>query len=216
MITVYFPKYIRSLTNGVDNHSFDDQSLPSILEGIRMLFPDLSLYISNINSRQCPNLLYFIDKDTGKVITSSLSGTIKANNLVLIITIYGSGEDVTNIAIGAALVAASFIPGLQGVTIPLLGTQLTGFLATTGISFMLSGVLNALSSRPGSATPQSVPDTPVRNNNNAFEGLVNTATTDMPIALVYGQHRVAGQFIGGKIKTINHDKDTIINVSSYI
>lgn len=215
MITVYFPKYIQTLTDNVSEHTFSEKSLTGVIDGLRLLFPKLSLYMSNINSQQCPNLIYFINKDTDKVISNSLSGTLKADKLVLIITIYGAGEDIGGIAIGAALLAASFIPGLQGVTIPLLGAQLTGFLATTGISFILGGVLNVLTGKPGSS-PNTVPDTPVRNNNNAFEGLVNTTTTDMPIPLVYGQHRVAGQFIGGKIKTINHDKDTIINVSSYI
>lgn len=213
MITVHFPKYIQTLTDGVSKHNFDTQSISVVLDGIRLLFPKLSLYITQIVSQQVQSLVYFMDKDTKKIIQHTVTNTIKSSDLVFIITMYGQGEDVTTIAIGAALVAAAFIPGLQGLAIGTL--TMSGFLLSTGISMVLSGVLNALGSRPTS-NPQGAPDSPARVNNDSFEGLTNTTSTDTPIPLIYGHHRVGGQFVSGKIKTINHDRGTYISVANYI
>lgn len=213
MITIHFPKYIQSLTDGVEKQNFDTQSISVVLDGIRLLFPKLSFYITQIISQQVQSLVYFIDKDTKKIISHTPTSSVKNTDLVLIITIYGQGEDLGNIAIGAALIAASFIPGLQGVAIA--GLSLSGFMLSTGISMVLSGVLNALGTKPTS-NPQGAPDAPSRRNNDSFEGLTNTTSTDTPIPLIYGHHRVGGQFISGKIKTINHDKGTYISVANYI
>ena len=213
MITIHFPKYLQSLTDGVEKQNFDTQSISVVLDGIRLLFPKLALYITQIVSHQVQSLVYFIDKDSKKIIPHTITNSTKSTDLVFIITIYGQGEDMAGIAIGAALIAAAFIPGLQGVAIA--GLSLTGFMMSTGISMVLSGVLNALGTRP-SSNPQGTTDTPARRNNDSFEGLVNTTSTDTPIPLIYGHHRVSGQFISGKIKTINHDRGTYISVANYI
>jgi predicted phage tail protein len=213
MITVYFPKYIQSLTDGVAKQDFDVTTFSSLLDGLRQLFPELAKHMTLIVSQQTQNLVYFIDRDTKKTLTNSLSGKISSSNLVLIITLYGQGDNFGSIAIGAALIAASFIPGLQGVALG--AATLSGFMLSSGISLVLSGVLNALTTRPTSS-PQSAPDAPMRLNNDAFDGLVNTTTTDTPIPLIYGQHRVSGQFISGKIKTINHGRGEYISVANFI
>ena len=80
---------------------------------------------------------------------------------------------------------------------------------------VLSGVLNALGTRPTS-NPQGAPDSPARVNNDSSEGLTNTTSTDTPIPLIYGHHRVGGQFVSGKIRTINHGRGTYISVANYI
>lgn len=219
MITVHFPKYLQNLTDGVEKQNFDTDSLPTLVNGLRTLFPKLAVYTANINSNQVKNIVYFISKETKTIIKNSVTGKLKDNEIVLIITLYGQGDDVGSIVIGAALIAASFIPGLQGITIPLLGSQLTGVLFSVGFSYLASGIVSALSSVGGqsavaaSATPN---DAAVRAQNDSFEGLKNTTSTNSAIPLIYGHHRVPGQFVGGKIKTINHDKDTIISVANYI
>ena len=213
MITIHFPKYIQSLTGGISKQNFDTRSIAVVLDGIRLLFPKLSFYITQIVSQQVNSLVYFIDKDSKKIIPHTITSRVKSTDLVFIITLYGQGEDAAGIAIGAALVAAAFIPGLQGVA--LAGVSLTGFMLSAGISMVLSGVLNALGTRP-SSNPQTTSDSPTRRGNDSFEGLVNTTSTDMAIPLIYGHHRVSGQLISGKIKTINHDKGTYISVANYI
>ena len=219
MITVYFPKYLQSLTGDVDKQNFDTDSMTTVVNGLRTLFPKLSVYITNITSNQVKNIVYFISKENKTIIKNSITGKLKETEIVLIITLYGQGDDIGTIALGAALIAASFIPGLQGITIPLLGGTLTGMLFSAGVTYLASGILSALTSVGGqsavdaSATPN---DAAVRSDNDAFQGLTNTTSTNTAIPLIYGHHRVAGQFIGGRIKTINHDRDTIINVSNYV
>jgi len=45
-----------------------------------------------------------------------------------------------------------------------------------------------------------------------FGSLQNTTQSGTPIALVYGQSRVAGQFISGYLNTVSHGKETVVRV----
>jgi predicted phage tail protein len=215
MVTVYFPKYLRSLTNGVAQHSFEVEDYQNLIEGLRILFPDLSMYLSQIDSGHITNVCFFLSKEKEEVIKPSVSRKIKDSELVLIITLYGQGDDTTNILIGVALVAASFIPGLQGVTIPLLGVTLSGLLSSVGLNLVLSGFAGLL--RPdATSAPTASTDAAVRAQNDAFGSLQNTTSTDTAIPLIFGHMRVPGQFIGGRIKTINHDAYTTVSVANYV
>ena len=46
-----------------------------------------------------------------------------------------------------------------------------------------------------------------------FGSLQNTTTSGSPIPLVYGQSRVAGQFISGYLNTVKHGRNDVVNVS---
>lgn len=62
--------------------------------------------------------------------------------------------------------------------------------------------------------PQSInqTDQAVRQN-NMFGSLRNTIDSGVTIPLVYGMHRVAGQFVSGYVDSINHSKEEIVKVS---
>lgn len=209
MITVHFPKYIQNLTNGIESQQFDTNSFGTLVNGLRTLFPSLSTYIANIDSQHIPNVLYFMDKDTRKILNISYNKKIESSNLVLLITIQGEAAA----GIGAALLAAGFAIGPSTA----IFAGLTGAsLISMGMGLVLSSVLSLIGGNRNTSSPASPTDAAVRANNDAFEGLKNTTSTDMAVPLIYGQHRVGGQFIDGKIKTINHDKDTIVKVASYV
>lgn len=215
MVTVYFPKYIRSLTNGVESHQFDVESLGDLIQGLRTLFPTLSLYLSQIDSGQVSNICYFVDKEKELTLMGTLTNKVnKDAELVLIITMYGQGDDALPILIGAALIAAGFALGpasLVGITGFLTGGQ----IAMMGVSLVITGFLALL--RPQAQTaPQAPQDTPVRSQSDAFGALQNTTSTDTAIPLIFGQTRVPGQFIGGRIRTISHDAATVISVANYV
>jgi predicted phage tail protein len=215
MVIVYFPPYLQKLTDGVKEQKFDTDDFQILIAGLRTLFPKLSNYISQIDSRQIHNLMYFVDKNSEELIHIKLSRKIQSSELVLIITLYGEAFA----ALGAALMASGFAIGSSTALITIGSTVLLSgaSLISTGLSLILSSVMSLLASPGGStAAPQSSNDTPVRANNDAFDGLKNTTSTDTTIPLVYGCHRVPGQFIDGKIKTINHDRGTNILVKDYI
>ncbi len=214
MITVHFPKYIRSLTNGVEKHNFDTDDIATVIKGLRLLFPDLSLYLSNIDSGNITNICFFIDKNTDETIKYIISTKVTTNDIVLIITIYGQGEDLGTIALGVALVAAGFLLGPSVSMIGVTGVLTGGSLITAGLSIALTGLLSAFSA--GQSKANSPSDEPVRAQNDAFGALQNTTTTDTAIPLIFGQIRVAGQFVGGRIKTINHNAGDVISLANYV
>ena len=45
-----------------------------------------------------------------------------------------------------------------------------------------------------------------------FGSLQNTTESGTPIALVYGESRVAGQFVSGYLNTTSHGKSDVIRV----
>lgn len=216
MITIYFPKYLQTLTNGVESQQFDTDDCQIIISGLRLFFPKLSTYLSHIDSDQIRNLCYFVDIETESLIViSPLTKQIKATKVVFIITIYGQGENGTSFLVGAALIAAGFALGpasLVGISGFLTGGQ----IAVMGISFVLSGVLGLFNSTKSKAPPNAPHDASVRANNDAFGALQNTTSTDNAIPLIFGHIRVPGQFIGGRIKTVNHDASTVISVANYV
>jgi predicted phage tail protein len=214
MITVYFPKYLRSLTS-VESHNFDVETYVDLVQGLRTLFPKLSMYLTEIDSGHIENVCYLINKDTSQVLPFSNALKIKANEVVLIITLYGQGEDVGEIVAGAALIAAGFFLGPEVSLIGISGFLTGGQIAMMGLSLVLGGFLQLL--RPSQQTsPTSTPDAPIRAQNDSFGALQNTTSTDTAIPLIFGLTRVPGQFVGGRIKTINHDASTVISVANYV
>jgi predicted phage tail protein len=89
---------------------------------------------------------------------------------------------------------------------------------STGIGLVLNGVMGLVFNGNPSPLNQSrlTSDSGMRNQNSAFEGLKHTTSTQTSIPLIYGCHRIPGQLVDGKIKSISHDKDSNIKVKDYI
>lgn len=101
----------------------------------------------------------------------------------------GAGA-IGRIVLGAALIAASFIPGLQGVTIPLLGTALTTTMVGVGVALALGGVAQLLASDP---------QTPTATGSYLFNGQVNTTAQGHPVPICYGRMIVGSALISGGV-----------------
>lgn len=86
------------------------------------------------------------------------------------------------VILGAALIAAAFIPGLQGVT--LAGLSVTSTMMSLGISLTLGGVAQLLSPQP----KLHAIDPPENTPNKSFAGPVNTiGSGGHPVPLAYGR-----------------------------
>ena len=217
MITVHFPKYLQKLTNDVSTHQFDVETVGELIAGLRTLFPDLSLYISQIDSGTIHSICYFIDKEKEEVLTQTLTGKISSSELVLIISLYGQGDDVMPFVLGAALLAAGFAIGPATALVSIGGSTLLsgGSLSCMGINFLLSGFLSLL--KPNNQTAPNAPtDTPVRAQNDSFGAFQNTTSTDTPIPLIFGYTRCPSHLVSGRIKTVQHDVSTTVSVANYV
>lgn len=85
-----------------------------------------------------------------------------------------------------------------------LATTITNLATNIGLALLQSAFLSKTSTA----------DKETRNN-DAFGSLTNTTSSSTPIALHYGQVRVAGQFISGYISSASHGKSDVISVNSY-
>ena len=83
-------------------------------------------------------------------------------------------------------------------------SELAATLTQLGISLLLSSMAmlmrTILAPKPKKSTKTSERD------NLAFTGLQYTNSPTTPIPLVYGEHRMAGQFISATVKTVEHGK----------
>lgn len=234
LYTVKISKILSQFTNGITSINIEGTSYFNLISNINNLFPDLDRYTKESKFSKANDFWILCN---GKILPPEhfFLQPRKNSEIVLVPVIKGSGEDALGIGIGVALIVASVVllqpeigigigasmfgSGGLGAVFGAVGVinTIAGVGLSLGISMALGGILHAVSPKPAQKDKDSpFTDNVVRNDNSAFEGLRNTSDTNTSIPLVYGQHRVAGHFIGGKIKTINHDKDTIISVATYI
>lgn len=80
---------------------------------------------------------------------------------------------------------------------------------TLAVNAGLALVTSLFTQKPEALTSR---DQQVRQN-NMFGSLKNTIDSGVSIPLIYGQHRVAGQFISGYLESIDHGKNDDVTVS---
>jgi predicted phage tail protein len=110
----------------------------------------------------------------------------------------------TSAAVGSAAVGAAGATGSTAAAAAGLGS----FGTTLAVNAGLALVTSLFTQKPESLTSR---DQQVRQN-NMFGSLQNTIDSGTSIPLLYGQHRVAGQFISGYIDSIDHGKNDDITV----
>ena len=137
----------------------------------------------------------------GSAIAGALSGGAAAGSAASL----GMGGATGNLAASGALgggASGGFFAGLGKAfgAMPSFMRSIVGNLALSAISSLFSKKPN----------PQQV-ETSTRVN-GMFGSLTNTATSGTPVALHYGQVRVAGQFLSGYINSEVHGKNDVINV----
>jgi predicted phage tail protein len=240
MYKLILSKPLQKFTNNVREVSIDGDSYYNLYSNLTNLFPDLKRTTDELKFNKYGDIWFLVD---GKILSMEKIFLQPKKNVDIVIVpiIAGSGEDGLMIAVGVALIAVSLVlmqphiaaaiaVGMSGlsagaavgaslaVTAGLMATSATittiaGFALSMGIGMVLSGVLAATAPKGQKSTAS---DTNSRRNNDSFEGLDNTTSTQTAIPLIYGHHRVPGQFISGKIRTINHDRSTFVSVANYI
>lgn len=111
------------------------------------------------------------------------------------------------VAVGAlAGMAAAGAAAPIGAATSVTSLSMGGFLKNIVINIALSTLSTLLMGSGSSSTDDTT------RNNNSFGSLVNTTTTNTPIALHYGLTRVAGQVINGHILSQSHSQDQTLSI----
>lgn len=230
MYKIVLSKPIQKFTNNIREVSIDGDSYFNLYSNLTNLFPDLKKLTDELKINSYGDIWFLVD---GKVLPMEkvFLQPKKDAEIVIVPVITGGGEDALTIGIGIALMVvaivtlqpeiamagAVFLSGSAGLTATLAtyGILLSvgASLLSMGLGMVVSGVLSAMSPKEQA---KARPDSASRRDNDAFEGLDNTTSTQTAIPLIYGHHRIGGQLISGKIRTINHDRSTFISVANYL
>ena len=107
------------------------------------------------------------------------------------------------------------ICGNVEITAAAVGQMLLRAVAATVINLALSAVISAIMPKPKNNLNTGMSDQD-RNNNDSFDGIINTVDSSNSIPLNYGMLRVGGQIISADVNTVNHGKSEQIKVVDYV
>lgn len=232
LITIKFHRALRKLTNNTKEYSINVETYDDIFRAFVNIFPNFKRFIDEkrIAKRKNEELSLIVD---GKILKyTEFLMPVKGEEFVLVPLVTGTGRSGMLIAalalifIGVVLiVAAPVIAPAFGVVsatgdAALVATAATatavsaGTITTVGLVIAGLGLLllaSSLAPKPRK-NPSETVDDGTRRNNDIFEGLTNTISPSTPVYLNYGEMRVAGQYVSGYIKTVNHGKNADVNL----
>ena len=199
-----FSKYIKQVISGESSEPFC--LLDSNLKPITADMVD----IKRFKEGDTIHLVPAIAGGGGKSITKAIYVVFAA------VAIYQTIGYLATMSAGAPMAA----PGVADALAPeavaaqqatAAGTTLTP-LQMAGLQIGLSAVSMLLTKSPAARSSKQTEST--SRDNDMFGSLRNSSTSGTPVPLVYGRHRVAGQFLSGYITTIGHGGGDQVNVGS--
>ena len=116
---------------------------------------------------------------------------------IQIVPVMAGAGALGRILIGIALVAASFIPGLQGVAIFGSKLLLSTVLVSVGASLVIGGIAQALTPTPKTSQDEGDP-----RKSFSFSGIQNTTRAGVPVPVVYGETLVGSVVISAGIDIV--------------
>jgi len=195
-IKLKFHKTLLKYTDEVRDVTFDVTTYGQLISAIEASFPKLKSIIKQIKNRQTTDNFSLVDLDKERVLTFNdyMSKKIRSVNLCLSPIVAGGKSNLETAILATALIVASFyIPGSAEIA----GIALNQVVFTVGVTMLTSAVTAELMKPP----KKDGTDEEAREN-DAFGALQHTIASGTPIPLVYGRHRVAGQFLSGEIRTL--------------
>jgi len=215
LVTLKFHPNIQKYTNGVAQHTVEVKDLVDVRNALETLFPTLGFHMRRIRSgaNKIENIA-LVGKNRRILQRDdyNLNYLKKDDTELSVVPLFIGGGKAGKIIIGAALIAVAIYSG--GTAIPFMTPFLSSIAMNIGTTLVLSGVMGMLMkpSKPD-FQGQQTSDTEARRDNKIFSGLTNTITSNTPIPMVYGRTRVAGQFISGEIRSLQHGRNETVRVS---
>ena len=177
-------------------HRYDVMDPAEAVRALCANFKEFASYV--INEDNSPNG-YHVVTDVGDIVEDHLSYPC-ASTIDIIPVVAGAKSGFFKIILGAALIGAAFLPGLQA---PLFASSIGGFSPSIasiafsiGTSLALGGVAQMLT--PTLPTSQ-VPDAPANLPSFSFDGPVNTVAQGNAVPVGYGRLRVGSAVISTSI-----------------
>ena len=197
--------------------------------------PKFSEYLSQIKTEEIDESISFVDSNYKLISTDAFElKRFRENETVHVVPLVTGGGGKRGFLIfaifAAVVVATGGLAAIGGAGAgagagAVQGTSMTSGFSLGNIGKFFSGMpsiarslltnvgLSILSSvftkKP---KPQDQVDSSSRGS-DMFGSLQNTTTSGTSIPLVYGQSRVAGQFISGYLNTVKHGRNDVVNVS---
>lgn len=159
---------------------------------------DLISYINNFYPEILSNKIMLLSQEKQEFPESwIMKDEIPFNQEICYIVPFIAGKD-------AQALVASFSPQLF-------------YRAVAGavLTLALSAVISLIMPKPKNNINAGISDQD-RNNNDSFDGIINTVDSSNSIPLNYGMLRVGGQIISADVNTINHGKGEQIKVVDYV
>jgi len=131
-----------------------------------------------------------------------------ARFIKIVPVIAGAGKGFGQVLLGAALIGASFIPGLQGPLLggiagaPVVDFSIATVASSIGFSLALGGISSMLFSPPRQQTGGSS-ERPNNRPSYNFNGAINTIGQGNCVPICYGRMRVGSQVISAGTETVN-------------
>ena len=218
-------------------YSFDANVASDVIDYLKGVHPKFAKYMVEVNSDEANESFSLLDKDLKQITADML--LIKhfkdGETVHLVPTISGAGGKASKmfavfaiIAFGMATGGAGFaaLGGVGGVGSGatavgggggFLSTMLgggggaMGWLGRIGLNIGMSIIGRMFQKSPAAKQQQKTTESSVRDN-GMFGSLTNSSSSGTPIALIYGEHRVSGQFLSGYISSISHGSGDPISV----
>ena len=112
----------------------------------------------------------------------------------------------SGVAIGGGIIVPGSIAANLGIV--------SSIAMSVGVSLAMSAIQQQFVQAPQVQRTRSTRDSGTRSENNMFGSLTNSTKADSPIALNYGNMRVAGQFLSGYILSQQHAKNDSPTIAS--
>jgi predicted phage tail protein len=218
-------------------YSFDAYVASDVIDYLKGVHPKFAKYMVEVNSDEANESFSLLDKDLKQITADML--LIKhfkdGETVHLVPTISGAGGKASKmfavfaiVAFGMATGGAGFaalggVGGGVGASASaaggggFLGTMLgggggaMGWLGRIGLNIGMSIIGRMFQKSPAAKQQQKTTESSVRDN-GMFGSLTNSSSSGTPIALIYGEHRVSGQFLSGYISSISHGSGDPISV----
>ena len=199
-----FSKHMVDIASGKSDDCFN------LLDGNLQEITDEMLYIKKFKEGETVHLVPTVCGGGGKAgrkMFMIFAIAVVVMNPALLGAAGGGGGGLAGL-FGGAGAPLNAIPALGPVTTG-AGTGLS-FTQTMGLNLAMAAVTSLMTKSPAKRASKQTEST-VREN-GMFGGLTNRSTSGTPIALIYGQTRVGGQFLSGYISSIDHGSGDPISV----
>tara|TARA_R110001592_G_scaffold80648_2_gene239946 strand:+ start:1493 stop:2212 length:720 start_codon:yes stop_codon:yes gene_type:complete len=215
-------------------YTFEAVIASDIIRYLKGVHPKFSKYITQVASgeatepfcllddnlkiinRDMIDIKHFNDGDTIHLVPAIAGGDGKRirNALLVIAAIYIIAQTGGAAPIDPMTGVAAGAEGAGGYATVQTATATKGLstMQMIGLQVGLSMVSMMLTKSPAMRESKQTEST--TRDNGMFGSLSNSSTSGTPIALVYGQHRVAGQFLSGYVNSLVHGSGDPISIGA--